>query len=182
MVPIAAMFPLMTLSHFGGEAFEMGLVEAMWGIGMLIGGIIVSIKYMKTVNKVKVINIMTIILGVTYWLSGLLPTSGFIIFVILTTLGGIVGSIYWSSFIVILQTKIDPSALGRVFSIYDSISLFPTIPGLLATGFIAERIGILNAFIIAGGATFVVGIIAFFIPAITQLGYTTKGSTQKEAE
>lgn len=175
MVPVAALFPLMTLNHFGGNNFQMGLVEVAWGIGMLVGGAIVSIKFMKTVNKVLVINIMTIIIGLAYWFSGLLPTSAFVIFVILTTIGGISGSIYWSSFIVILQTKIDPAALGRVFSIYDSISLLPTIPGLLATGFIAGRIGLLNAFIIAGVATFIVGIGAFFIPAITRLGHTTKG-------
>lgn len=175
MVPVAALFPLMTISHFKGTAFQMGLVEAAWGIGMLLGGAVVSIKFMKTANKVVIINIMTIIVGMAYWFSGLLPTSAFIIFVVLTTIGGIAGSIYWSTFIVILQTKIDPAALGRVFSIYDSISLLPTIPGLMATGFIAERIGLLNAFIIAGVATFAVGVIAFFVPAITRLGHTTKG-------
>ena len=175
MVPIAALFPLITLNHFNGTTFDMGLVEVAWGIGMLLGGAIVSIKFMKTVNKVLIINIMTVILGLTFWLSGILSTNAFVFFVILTTIGGISGSIYWSSFIVILQTKIDPAALGRVFSIYDSISLMPTIPGLLATGFIAERIGLLNAFVIAGVATFAVGVIAFFVPAITRLGHSTKG-------
>lgn len=175
MVPVAALFPLMTINHFNGSAFQMGLVEVAWGIGMLLGGAIVSIKFMKTTNKIVIINIMTIIVGMAYWFSGLLPTSGFVLFVVLTTIGGIAGSIYWSTFIVILQTKIDPAALGRVFSIYDSISLLPTIPGLLATGLIAERIGLLNAFIIAGVATFAVGVIAFFVPAITRLGHTTKG-------
>lgn len=181
MVPIAAMFPLMTISHFEGGAFEMGLVEAAWGAGMLVGGIILSVRFMKTINKVLVINIMTVIIGITYWMSGLLPVSAFIVFVVLCTLGGVASSIYWSSFVVVLQTKIDPAALGRVFSIYDSISLLPTIPGLLATGFIAESIGIQNAFVIAGIATLLVGIAAFFIPSVTRLGHTTKG-VQKETE
>lgn len=180
MVPVSALFPLMTIDYYNGTAFQMGLVEVAWGIGMLVGGGIVSIKFMKTVNKVVTINIMTIIVGLTFWFSGLLPTSGFAIFVMLTTVGGIAGSIYWSSFIVILQTKIDPSALGRVFSIYDSISLMPTIPGLLAMGFITERIGLLNAFIIAGVAIFVVGIVAFFVPPIIRLGHTTKGVASEE--
>lgn len=178
LVPIAALFPLMTIDHFKGSSFEVGIVEVAWGVGMLLGGAIVSIKFMKTVNKVIVINIMTIIIGLTYWLSGLLPTNVFFLFVLLTSLGGIAGSIYWSTFIVILQTKIHPSALGRVFSIYDSISLLPTIPGLLATGFIAGRIGLLNAFIIAGIAMVIVGLVAFFVPAIKTLGHSTKGPKQ----
>lgn len=178
MVPLAALFPLMTVSHFGGGNFEMGLVEVGWGIGMLIGGAVLSLKFMKSVNKVIVINLMSIIIGAVYWLSGLLPTSGFMIFVSFTTIGGICASIYWSSFVVILQTKIAPEALGRVFSIYDSISLMPTIPGLLATGFIAERIGLPNAFIIAGVATLIVGVVAFFIPSVRRLGLSTRGKQE----
>lgn len=175
MVPLAALFPLMTLNHFKGTTFQMGLVEVAWGVGMLLGGAILSIKYMKSTNKVMIINITAIIIGLAYWMSGMLPTTGFVIFAILTTISGIAGSIYWSSFTVILQTKIDPVALGRVFSIYDSISLLPTIPGLLATGFIAERIGLTNAFIIAGLATLIVGIVAFMIPSVRRLGHSTKG-------
>ncbi|MBB4036357.1 DHA3 family macrolide efflux protein-like MFS transporter [Dysgonomonas hofstadii] len=182
MVPIAALFPLMTLNHFNGTAFQMGLVEVAWGVGMLVGGGIVSLKFMKSANKILVINIMSLIIGGAYWLSGLLPTTGFTLFVVLTTTGGIAGSIYWSSFIVILQTKIAPEALGRVFSIYDSISLLPTIPGLLATGFIAGRIGLLNAFVIAGAATVIVGLIAFFIPAVRELGYSTKTTAEDKEE
>ena len=158
----------------------MGIVEVMWGAGMLIGGAIVSIKFMKTVNKVVVINLMTIILGAAFWLMGLLPSSAFIIFVVLTSITGLAGAIYWSTFVVILQTKIDPSALGRVFSIYDSVSLLPSIPGLLATGFIADGIGLLNAFIITGISLIAVGVFAFFVPSITRLGRSTKGKEPEE--
>lgn len=175
VVPISALYPLMTTSYFGGNAYQMGLVETSWGIGMLIGGAFLSLKYMKTANKVLCMNIVAIALGITFWLMGVLPVSGFALFVILTAFTGIQGSIYWSSFTVILQTKIDPSALGRVFSIYDSVSLLPTIPGLLATGYIAEGIGLLNAFIIAGIATLIIGITALFTPAIRELGHSTKG-------
>lgn len=180
LVPTAALYPLLTIGHFGGDAFEMGIVEVMWGIGMLLGGAIVSIKFMKTVNKVVVINLMTIILGIAFWLMGLLPSSAFIIFVVITSITGLAGAIYWSTFVVILQTKIEPAALGRVFSIYDSISLLPSIPGLLATGFIADGIGLLNAFIIAGVSMAAVGVFAFFIPSITRLGHTTKGKEPEE--
>ncbi|MDH6307295.1 DHA3 family macrolide efflux protein-like MFS transporter [Dysgonomonas sp. PFB1-18] len=178
IVPISALYPLMTTSYFGGNAYQMGLVETAWGIGMLVGGAFLSLKFMKTANKVLSMNIVAIGLGITYWIMGVLPTSGFVLFVLLTAISGIAGSVYWSSFTVILQTKIDPAALGRVFSIYDSVSLLPTIPGLLATGLIAERIGLLNAFIIAGVATLIIGIIALFVPAIQELGRSTKGSKE----
>lgn len=180
LVPTGALYPLLTVKHFGGDAFKMGVVEVLWGIGLLIGGAIVSFKFMKTVNKIVVINLMTIILGLTFAVMGFLPTSAFIIFVILTSISGLAGAIYWSTFVVVLQTKIEPAALGRVFSIYDSISLLPSIPGLLATGFIAEGIGLLNAFIISGVSMLAVGVIAFFIPSITRLGLSTKGVVRED--
>ncbi|MDU1891026.1 MAG: MFS transporter [Dysgonomonas sp.] len=174
LVPIGTLFPLMTLNHFGGGTYEMGLVEVTWGIGMLLGGAIVSLKFMKTANKIVVMNLMAGITGIMFFSSGILPTSAFIIFVVLATIEGIASSIYWSTFIVVLQTKIAPEALGRVFSIYDSISLLPTIPGLLAAGFIAERIGLTNAFMISGAAIFIVGIGAFFVSPIIRLGLSLK--------
>ena len=79
-------------------------------------------------------------------------------------------TIYSGSFTVILQTMVEPAALGRVFSIYSSITLLPSMIGLLATGFIADAIGIGNAFIIAGCGISALGIAAFLlIPPIRQM-------------
>src|SRR5699024_5526683 len=37
IMPIAVMFPLMTLEHYNGNAFHMSIIEGSWGVGMLIG-------------------------------------------------------------------------------------------------------------------------------------------------
>ena len=37
IMPVGVMFPLMTLQHFGGGAYEMSLIEIVWGGGALIG-------------------------------------------------------------------------------------------------------------------------------------------------
>ena len=55
-------------------------------------------------------------------------------------------SVYSGAFTVVLQTMVEPAALGRVFSMYGSITLLPAMVGLLATGYIADTIGIANAF------------------------------------
>ena len=68
----------------------------------------------------------------------------------LTLVGGVAGAVYGGAFTVVVQTTVDPAALGRVFSIYGSIMLAPAMFGLLQTGFIADRIGIINVFLITG--------------------------------
>lgn len=53
-------------------------------------------------------------------------------------------------FTALLQTQFKPIYLGRVFSLFDSISLFPSIIGLLVTSFVADSLGIGNIFIYCG--------------------------------
>lgn len=175
ILPVAALFPLMTLNHFGGTTFQMGLVEVAWGVGMLIGGGILGLKKMKMANKVILMNVTDIIMGLMFFLSGLLPASGLIPFFILTAIGGTVGAIFWGAFTVILQTKIDPAKLGRVFSIYGSLTILPAIPGLVATGYVADTIGLTTIFIIAGIALIGTGISLLCIPSVRALGRSTVG-------
>jgi DHA3 family macrolide efflux protein-like MFS transporter len=78
-------------------------------------------------------------------------------------------SVYSGSFTVVMQSMVDPSALGRVFSMYGSITLLPSMLGLLATGFIADSIGITNAFIISGIAISALGILAFLVPPVGKM-------------
>ncbi len=169
LMPVAVLFPLMTLQHFGGNAFQMSIIEAVWGVGMLAGGGLLGALKLRT-NKVVLINWMYIILGASLAGSGLLPPWGFVLFVALTTVGGITGAIYNASFTAIIQEKIDPALLGRVFSMFFSISLLPSILGLLGTGFLADTIGISQTFVILGSAIAAVGILASFVPEVIRLG------------
>lgn len=170
IMPIAALFPLMTINHFSGGTYQMSIVEVAWGIGMLIGGALMGIKKMK-IKEVILINAMYVVLGLTFAFSGITPATGFRIFVFLTLLGGISMAVYSSTFMVILQTTIDPAALGRVFSIFGSITLLPSMIGLLQTGFIADQIGVPTAFLISGLLIVLLGLVSFFVPPIMQMGH-----------
>lgn len=165
IMPVAALFPLMTLEHFNGTTYMMSIVEIAWGIGMLIGGAIIGHKRLNN-YKVILINLTYLVLGLTFVFSGILPPSGFAWFAGVTVIGGISMTMYSGSFTVIVQTMVEPAALGRVFSLYASITLLPSMIGLLATGFIADAIGIGNAFIISGCGISLLGIAAFIIPPI----------------
>lgn len=169
IMPVAVLFPLMTLNHFGGGVMQMSIVEVLWGAGMLIGGAIVGTKKLD-MNKAVLINYMYFVIGLTFLLSGLLPSNGFIIFIILTALGGTSAAIYNASFTSLIQIKIDPAVLGRVFSTYNSLTMLPALIGLLGTGFIADNIGIMNTFIICGTVILSVGIVSMFSPSIKKTG------------
>jgi DHA3 family macrolide efflux protein-like MFS transporter len=168
IMPIAALFPLMTLQHFSGNTYHMSIIEIAWGVGMLVGGGILGHSRLKS-YKIILINLMYLVLGLTFVFSGMLPASGFIFFTAITVFGGISMAIYSGAFTVVLQTLVDPATQGRVFSMYGSITLLPSMIGLLATGFIADNIGIANAFIISGTAVGIVGMAAFLVPPVMKL-------------
>jgi len=169
IMPVAVLFPLLTLQHFGGGKFEMSIIEVAWGVGMLAGGGLLGI-FKPTLNKIIILNSMHILLGISLAASGLLPLNGFLFFVALTIIGGIAASIFHASFTTVIQEKVDPAMLGRVFSMYFSIALLPSIIGLLGTGFIADYIGISRTFVILGSIIGVIGVISFFVPALMKLG------------
>ena len=168
IMPVSVLFPLMTLNHFAGNAFQVSLVEVSWGGGALLAGALLGIKKYRW-NGILLINGMYIALGLTFLFSGLLPVSGFIWFAVLTALGGVCGSLYFATFTTVIQSRIDPGVMGRVFSFYMSFSMLPSMIGLLSTGFLADSIGLGNTFIISGGFLCLIGIISFFIPSLISL-------------
>lgn len=137
IMPVSVLFPLMTLNHFAGNAFQVSLVEVSWGGGALLAGALLGLKKYRW-NEILLINGMYIALGLTFLFSGLLPVSGFIWFAVLTALGGVCGSLYFATFTTVIQSRIDPGVMGRVFSFYMSFSMLPSMIGLLSTGFLAD--------------------------------------------
>lgn len=182
IMPVAVLFPLMTINHFAGGTWQMSVVEIGWGLGMLLGGGLMGISRVR-INNIILINTSYMVLGILFVLSGILSEEGFVLFVILTFLAGISGAAYNAAFTVVLQTSVASGALGRVFSLFGSITLLPAMFGILQTGVIADSIGITNAFIIAGVVLTIIGIVSFFNGPIksfiTVNGIRSKGTGER---
>lgn len=169
VMPVAIMYPLLTIEHFAGGKWEMSVIEVVWGAGMLVGGGILS-AWQGSISKVVLVNAMHIFLGLTFVFSGWISGELFWVFVAITTLGGIGLSFFNASFMTIIQEEVKPEFLGRVFSMYFSFAIIPSVIGLLFTGWIADEIGVVNAFIISGLAMCLVGLLSFLTPAVMNLG------------
>lgn len=157
IMPVGVLFPLMTLRHFGGGTFEMSLIEIVWGGGALVGGIVMGMRKYR-VNKIVLVNLMYVVVGLTFALSGVLPPSGFLLFAVLTALAGVSGSVFNASLISVVQQKIDPAVQGRFFSLYSGVSMLPAMLGVLGTGFFSDWVGLLPTFIISGSVIVLIGL------------------------
>ena len=168
IMPVGVMFPLMTLQHFGGDAYDMSLIEIVWGGGALIGGAVMGIRTYR-VNRIVLVNLMYLTIGVSFAASGMLPPTAFVWFALLSAMEGITSSVFNASFVSVIQSRIDSGVLGRVMSLYYSFGLLPSAIGLLGTGFLAEHVGLTTTFVIAGLIIIVIGLAAFCIPSVMRL-------------
>ena len=180
IMPVGVLFPLMTLRHFGGGATEMSLVEIVWGGGALLGGAVMGMRHYR-VSRILLINLMYLLVGASFLLSGLLPPSGFICFTLLTAAAGISSSVFNASFVSLIQSRIDAGVLGRVMSLYYSFGLLPSAIGLLATGFLADEVGITRTFVLAGAIICLLGLAAFCIPSVMRLDNGSGTAVRPEA-
>lgn len=148
-MPIASMYPLITKNYFGLEAIHVSIVEVLFSIGMLVGGIAMA-KEVGFRKKQYTILVAMLIFAVALIASGLIPNSMFWMFVFLTFVMGSMGPFFEGLYTVILQTKIEPQKQGRVFSIVMSFMQLATPIGLFLVAPIAEQIGVEKMFVISG--------------------------------
>ena len=168
IMPVGVMFPLMTLQHFGGGTYEMSLIEIVWGGGALVGGAVMGARTYR-VSRIVLVNLMYLVVGLSFALSGLLSPAGFLWFALFTAAAGISSSVFNASFVSVVQTRIEAGMLGRVMSLYRSFGLLPAALGLLGTGFLAENVGLTTTFVVAGTIIVAVGAAGFFIPSVMRL-------------
>lgn len=168
IMPISVLLPLMTIQHFQGGKLEMGMIETAWGLGALVGGGLLSV-WKPSMRKVYIVCLSHVLIGLAFFWSGWLTPSCFVFFVALTALGGVATSFYSSGFTATVQETVKPALLGRVFSMYFSLDVLPTIVALICTGFLVDTIGINILFITFGLAIFLIGIVSFLTPAFRSL-------------
>ena len=140
-----------------------------------IGGAIMGARVYR-VNRIVLVNLMYLTIGMSFTISGLLPPTAFVWFAVLSAIEGITSSVFNSSFVSVVQTRIDAGVLGRVMSLYYSFGLLPSAIGLLGTGFLAEQVGLTTTFVIAGLVICTLGLTAFCIPSVMRLDRQSKSA------
>ncbi len=98
IMPVGVMFPLMTLQHFGGGTYEMSLIEIVWGGGALLGGAVMGARTYR-VSRIVLVNLMYLVVGLSFALSGLLSPAGFLWFALFTAAAGVSSSVFNASFV-----------------------------------------------------------------------------------
>lgn len=158
-MPLATLFPFMTLSHFGRGGYSASLVEAVFSIGMIVGGVLLSIFSSKW-SDISYMSLGLLVVGLTCLISGLIGPNAFVIFAFLSFLMGIAAPFFNGPFMAMIQRSFEQEMLGRVISLVTSIMMLASPIGLLLAGPVVDRYGMQIWFL---GSGVVVMLTALFI-------------------
>ena len=166
--PSFSLLPLLVKTFFGGGAMELGWADSAYGVGVVLGGVLLSTwgGFQR--------RIMTTILGLLgfgmgFLLVGLVPADLFFVAVGGMLLIGMMLSFINGPALAICQAAIEPGVQGRVFSLITSLSKASAPLGLAIAGPLAELTNVRTWFVTAGVITTLLGLASFFIPALIQI-------------
>ena len=149
LMPVSALFPLMSMEYFGGGSAGASIVETLFSVGYLVGALLLA-RWRGTKNRVYTIAGSYFLMSFALLASFLLPPSAFALFVFFAFLMGFSGPFYWGVYTPMLQSHFPEEYLGRVLSISDSIRFVIGPISLTVSGVIADTLGDEKWFLIAG--------------------------------
>ena len=171
-MPINALFPLISMNHFGGTTWHVAMSESVFAAGMLLGGIVLGVGG-GFQRKTTTVLLSIAVMGIALLIAGILPASGFIAFVVCCAIMGFSAPFYGVQ-TAIYQEMVSPEYLGRVFSLSLSTMSLAMPLGLIAAGCFADMTGVETWFAISGIFIAGIAVVGAVLPSIKELYGGTK--------
>ena len=165
LTPAGSLMPLLVRNHFKGEALQFATMESAMGIGVIAGGLLLSVwGGFKRRLFTSMLGLMGI--GAGSLLIGLAPAWAYPLAVAGMLLMGIFSPVTNGPLMAVLQESVEPEMQGRVFSLIDSAAGLIAPLGLILAGPLADTLGVQSWFIVGGVTTIAMGTLGLFIPAL----------------
>lgn len=152
--------PLLVTQHFNGNAVQLSLVESVFGIGVISGGVLLSAW---GGFKKRIITTLTSIIGMglAILLIAIAPANLFNLALAGMLMAGFMNPIANGSITAIMQTNVKPEMQGRVFTTLNSLANAMSPISMLIAAPVAELVGIQGWFYIGGIGCILLGLLGF---------------------
>ncbi|MCG7844777.1 MAG: MFS transporter [Methanomassiliicoccales archaeon] len=163
--PAFSLLPLLVIDHFGAGAAEYAAMEALAGIGMLVGGLALGV-WGGFKRKVVTMLISTVVLSLGITVLGLLPGNMIMVGYSCALLIGVTLSMLNGSMMAMMQASVPFNMQGRVFALISSGVTAMMPAGLLMAGPLADMFGVQIWYLVAGVPMAVLSVLFLFIPSV----------------
>ena len=178
VTPVAFLTPLQVTRSFGGDVWRLTAVEMAFSSGMIGGGLIIA-AWGGLKNKVHTVALASMAMGVFTFALGVVPI--FWIYLGFMAISGIAMPFFNTPAMVLLQEKVEPDYLGRVFGIMGMISSSMMPLGMLVFGPIADVVKIEGLLVITGILMFVLSFFLLGSKVLVEAGKPTPKPSLEDA-
>lgn len=165
--PAFSLLPLLISDHFDAGAIQLGWLNIAFGIGVLIGGIALSV-WGGFKRRILTALVGLLGLGVAILSLGLAPAGALTIAIVAMFAIGAMIPLTSGPLRATLQATVAKDVQGRVFTLLGSLETVAIPVGLLVVGTLAEWLGVRTLYVLSGATILAVGTAAFFVPAIAR--------------
>ena len=168
LAPTSSFLPLMVTQHFAKGVWELSLVDSVFGIGVVAGGLALG-AWGGFKNKMLTSLMGVVGIGVGTLLFGVAPGSWFWLAVAASAIMGVMIPLANGPLQAIMQSKVAPEMQGRVMGTTNSICMMMMPLSLLISAPVAELLGTEVWYWVGGGLVILMGVAASFVPEIMHL-------------
>ncbi|WP_110515924.1 MFS transporter [Herpetosiphon llansteffanensis] len=168
LIPGFVLTPLLIQQEFGGGVERVALMEGIGGLGMLIGGVMISLIQFP-MRRIVLVLVMFALSSAMVGFTGMVPGALFWIAVVLWFISGVTYTIGNAPIIAIIQTIVPNQLQGRVLSLYSTMIGLAGPIALIFVGPLSELIGIRMIFIAGGFLAALVCMLGFLSPSILRI-------------
>ncbi|SFX73533.1 MFS transporter, DHA3 family, macrolide efflux protein [Thermoactinomyces sp. DSM 45891] len=168
--PVAFLTPLQVSRTFGNDVWRLTAVEVTFSVGMILGGLVMS-AWGGFQNRIHTMTVASLIMGGCTFALGVIPN--FWLYLVFMVIIGVAMPMFNTPSTVLLQEKVDPDYMGRVFGVLGMISTSMMPLGMLIFGPIADKIPIEWLLIGTGTLIFIQGFFLRGTKALVEAGEPT---------
>jgi DHA3 family macrolide efflux protein-like MFS transporter len=172
VMPTFTMTPLLVKEHFGGGVNEVAFMEALAGIGIIAGGVLITV-WGGFKRKVVTLLVSFAISCGAVALTALTPGNMLVLAAAWWFISGATFSTGNAPFVAMLQTLVPNQMQGRVLSLLNMVMGLAGPIGLAIAGPLGEAIGVRGVFIVGGALSALVCVLAFLSKDLMQVEEAT---------
>lgn len=177
--PAFSLMPLVVTEHFQKGAYELGLLDSVFGVGFILGGLALS-AWGGFKNRLLTSQLGLVFSGAAVLLIGLASSNMYWLALGAVGIFGFLNPMINGPIFAVIQAKVEPEIQGRVFSFLTAGAGLASPLGLAIAGPVADATNNQLWFIVGGILTIAAGLISLFFPSIRQLGEETEAEPAKE--
>ena len=166
--PTGALMPLLVIKVFNKGAIELGGIESVLGIGVIIAGLVLGAW--GGFKKRIVTSLLGVVgMGVGVVIMGIAPANAFYLVLVAAFFMGFTNVFANGPLHAIFQIAIDPDMQGRVFALIGAFATAMSPLSLLIAGPVSDLLGVRSWYIFSGITCILMAMVGLLIKPIMNI-------------